>query len=172
MSALARFFTRTRIEGLVILLFSVGYLWEGHNVPDLYKLPGVPGPTVFPLLLGTIFALSGLWLMFLPAKQQTDAAGAEAATAPIGLPQRLLAHWHTGAMWGAILLYLLVMPELGFPLAAALLLTAFFVLLGETRWYVVLGLAIGVTLVIHVGFALGLNVRLPLGVLTPLAKLF
>jgi hypothetical protein len=168
MSALARFFTRTRIEGLALLLFSAGYLWEGHNVPDLYKLPGVPGPTVFPLLLGTVFALCGVWLMAIPAKPEVEPEAAPQG----GLWRRLAAHWHTGVMWGAILLYLLVMPELGFPLATVLLLTAFFMLLGETRWYVVLGLAVGVTLVIHVGFALGLNVRLPLGVLTPLAKLF
>jgi hypothetical protein len=25
--------TRTRVEGLVVLLVAVGYLWEAHNVP-------------------------------------------------------------------------------------------------------------------------------------------
>jgi hypothetical protein len=172
MGAAAKFFTRTRIEGLVILLFSAGYLWEGHSVPDLYKMPGVPGPTVFPLLLGTVFALSGLWLILAPAKQETDGREAEVAGGAVSPWRSLLAHWHTGAMWAAILLYLIVMPEVGFPLATVILLVAFFLLLGERRWHVVLGLAVGVTLAIHVGFALGLNVRLPLGVLAPLARLF
>jgi hypothetical protein len=71
-------------------------------------------------------------------------------------------------MWAVVLGYLLLMPWLGFPLATAVLLATFFLLLGETRWPVVLGLALAVTLVIYAGFALGLNVRLPLGVLAPL----
>jgi hypothetical protein len=170
MSALARLFTRTRIEGLVILLVAVGYLWEGHNVPDLYKMSGVPGPTVFPLLLGTVFALAGAWLIVNPGTRKTQEA-AEDDEKPAGrLWPRLIASWHTGVMWGVILLYLFVMPDLGFPVATTLLLLAFFVLLGERRWYVVIALALGTTLVIHLGFALGLNVRLPLGVLAPLFK--
>ena len=170
MSALARLFTRTRIEGLVILLVAVGYLWEGHNVPDLYKMPGVPGPTVFPLLLGIVFALAGVWLLFAPGKREAQDA-AKGDEIPAGGPWgRLLANWHTGVMWGVILLYLFVMPDLGFPVATALLLLAFFVLLGERRWYVVIALAVGTTLAIHLGFSMGLNVRLPLGVLAPLLK--
>jgi hypothetical protein len=170
MSALARLFTRTRIEGLVILLVAVGYLWEGHNVPDLYKMSGVPGPTVFPLLLGTVFALAGAWLIVNPGTRKTQEAAEDDEKPGGGLRARLLAHWHTGVMWGVILLYLFVMPDLGFPVATGLLLCIFFVLLGERRWYVVIALALGTTLVIHLGFALGLNVRLPLGVLAPLFK--
>lgn len=171
----ATLFTRTRIEGLVILLVSMGYLWEGHNVPEFYKMAGVPGPTVFPLVLGIAFSLSGLWLVVAPAKN--DATGLptgrpdeEAKGRRISLRTRLAAHWHTWVMWGVILLYLLVMPELGFPVATALLLLAFFALLGEHRWSMLLGLALATTLVIYAAFALGLNVRLPLGVLGPLLK--
>jgi len=170
MSALARLFTRTRIEGLVILLVAAGYLWEGHNVPDLYKMPGVPGPTVFPLLLGIVFALAGVWLLINPEARKTQEAAEDDEKQAGDLWGRLIAHWHSGVMWGVILVYLFVMPDLGFPVSTALLLTIFFLLLGETRWYVVVGLALGVTLVIHLGFALGLNVRLPLGVLAPLFK--
>ncbi len=170
MRARVRLFTRTRIEGLVIVLLAAGYLWEGHNVPDLYKMPGVPGPTVFPLLLGIVFALAGAWLLLAPDKPDAREA-AEGDEKPVGkLRSRLIAHWHTVAMWAVILVYLFVMPDLGFPVATALLLLAFILLLGERRWYVVVGLALGATLVIHLGFALGLNVRLPLGVLTPLLK--
>ena len=170
MSALARLFTRTRIEGLVILLVAAGYLWEGHNVPDLYKMSGVPGPTVFPLLLGTVFALAGVWLIVNPGTRKSQEATEDDEEPAGGLWERLFAHWHTAVMWSVILLYLFVMPDLGFPVATALLLSIFFVLLGETRWYVVIALALGTTLVIHLGFALGLNVRLPLGVLAPLFK--
>ena len=59
---------RGRLEGLAILLVAAGYLWEAHNVPDLYHMPGVPGPTTFPYILGIVFALSGLWLLLSPVE--------------------------------------------------------------------------------------------------------
>jgi len=62
------------------------------------------------------------------------------------------------------------MPDLGFPLATLLLLGLFFRLLGETRWHVAIGLALAATVVIFVSFKMGLNVRLPLGVLEPWFK--
>ena len=47
-------------------------------------------------------------------------------------------------MWAVVLGYLWFMPDLGFPLATFLLLVAFIYLLGETRWHIVLGLALAV----------------------------
>jgi hypothetical protein len=133
-------------------------------------MPGVPGPTVFPLLLGIVFALAGAWLLIHPGTRADQEETGEDEKPSGSFWGGLLAHWHTCVMWGVILVYLFVMPDLGFPVATALLLLIFFVLLGETRWYVVIGLALGATLAIHLGFALGLNVRLPLGVLAPLFK--
>jgi ABC-type nitrate/sulfonate/bicarbonate transport system permease component len=83
---------------------------------------------------------------------------------------RLAAGWHFLAMWAVILGYLWTMPDLGFPLATCLLLGLFVRLLGETRWHVVIGLALAATIAIYVGFKVGLNVRLPLGVLEPWFK--
>ena len=83
---------------------------------------------------------------------------------------RIAANWHFCAMWAVILGYLWVMPDLGFPLATFLLLGLFVFLLGETRWHVVLGLALAATVIIYVSFKMGLNVRLPLGVLEPWFK--
>jgi len=47
--------TRSRLEGLAILLVALGYIWEARNVPDFYHMPGVPGPTTFPYILGIVF---------------------------------------------------------------------------------------------------------------------
>ncbi len=166
MGTVKQWITRTRMEGLVILLVAGAYVWEAHNVPDLYQMPGVPGPTTFPYLLGIIFGLAGLWFLVAPdgaAPRRHTAAGQ-------GLWHRLRADLHFYAMWVVILGYLALMPVVGFPVATFVLLAAFTYLLGEQRWWVVLGLALGVTLVIHLGFARGLNVRLPLGVLEPLLK--
>lgn len=171
---------RTRIEGLVILLVSAAYLWETFNIPDFYQLPDTPGPTTFPELLGLVFAVMGLWLLISPADLlarfraaragETPAAGTPPAE--IGAPDRaggLLGRigldWHFVALWIVVLGYLWFMPELGFPVATFVLLALFTMLLGETRWPIVLGLALTVTVVVFVAFKYGLNVRLPLGVL-------
>jgi hypothetical protein len=163
---------RRRIEGLVILLVASGYLWEAHNVPALYQVPGVPGPTTFPLILGAVFASCGLWLLISPRKRK---ASLPPEVKPVtadggGVFARIVSDWHFYTLWAVILAYLWTLPDLGFPLATFLLLAAFAYLLGETRAYVCLGLALGATVLIYVCFKTGLNVRLPLGVIAPLFK--
>ena len=175
--------TRTQVEGLIILLVAMGYLWEAQNVPSFYQIPGVPGPTAFPVLLGLVFALSGIWLLISSwlsprgdveeARRSGEEKGKEQQAgggAGAGLWQRVVAEWHFYAMWALALSYLFFMPRLGFPVTTILLLAGFFFLLDERRWGVVIGLAVLTTAVLYVGFALGLNVRLPLGILTPLLK--
>ena len=175
MNTLKRLATRTRAEGLIVLLVAAGYLWEAHNVPEFYQIPGVPGPTTFPRLLGVVFALAGLWLLVSPQELIASMKGVSAPRAAdpaergLGV-SRIAANWHFCAMWAVILGYLWVMPDLGFPLATFLLLGLFVFLLGETRWHVVLGLALAATVIIYVSFKMGLNVRLPLGVLEPWFK--
>jgi len=168
---------RNRLEGLAILLVAGGYLWEAHNVPDLFQVPGVPGPTTFPYLLGIVFALTGLWLLVSPAdllahRRQPAAEGRaeERPTPAKGLWTRLTTDWHFYTMWIVVVGYLAFMPFVGFPVATFVLLAVFTFLLGEARWWVIVGLALVVTTVIHLGFAKGLNVRLPLGVLESLLK--
>jgi hypothetical protein len=172
MDSLKPLVTRTRVEGLVILLVSLGYLWEAHNVPEFYQMPDVPGPTTFPYLLGVVFAACGLWLLVSPLElieRRTKAAAAPVpeATTPAGpgLFASIAAQWHLIAMWAVIGAYLWFMPDIGFPLSTFVLLIVFFWLLGETRWLVTIGLAFASTAVIYLIFKVGLNVRLPLGVL-------
>jgi hypothetical protein len=173
LETLKPFVTRTRIEGLVILFVALAYLWEAHNVPEFYQIPGVPGPTTFPYLLGVIFAACGVWLLISPkdlvehikARQQAPADGTVPSEPQPGLFSRITAQWHLITMWAVIIAYLWFMPDLGFPLATFALLVTFFYLLGETRWLVNLGLALASTAVIYLIFKVGLNVRLPLGAL-------
>lgn len=175
--------TRTRVEGLVILLMAIGYIWEAHNVPSLYKLPGVPGPTVFPLLLGIVFGMSGLWLIISPEKlrgrkSKGEGEGDEAGQKKeVSSPSSKVSHRdkiesasHLGTMWVVLLGYLVLMPSLGFLVPTAVLLGTFFFLLGEKRWYKGIGLALVVTVLVYLGFAQGLGIRLPLGILAPLLK--
>jgi len=179
MSSSKNVITRPRIEGLVILLVAAGYLWEAHKVPDFYKLPGVPGPTTFPLILGIVFGICGLWLLVSPkdllarkktAEEKSAAPPQEPVDAGRKRPAGITADWHFYSLWAVILAYLYLMPDLGWPVATAVLIAVFVFLLGEKRWPVILGMAIAATVLIYVGFKMGLNVRLPLGLLGPLFK--
>lgn len=173
MPTLKKMATRTRIEGLVVSLVAAGYLWQADRIPNFLPMPGVPGPTTFPRLLGMVFGLAGLWLLVSPREilaSRREAAGGsmeKASASPGRQPgfTRLAAGGHFLAMWALILGYLWSMPDMGFPLATFLLLGLFFRLLGETRWHVAVGLALASTILIFVSFKMGLNVRLPLGVL-------
>lgn len=179
MSSSKNVITRPRIEGLVILLAAAGYLWEAHRVPDFYKLPGVPGPTAFPLILGIVFGICGLWLLVSPKdwlarKKAADEANAAAPKEPVAAGRKRTAgitvDWHFYSLWAVILAYLYLMPDVGWPVATAVLIAVFVFLLGEKRWPVILGMALAATVLIYVGFKMGLNVRLPLGVLGSLFK--
>jgi hypothetical protein len=177
MNTINKKITRTQVEGLVILLVAIGYLWEAQNVPSLFQMPGVPGPTTFPWLLGIVFGVSGVWLLISPhklvARYRKKAADEEEdapASSRVAFWESITRDWHFYTIWVVILGYLVLMPSLGFPVATALLLAMFVFLLGEQRWWVVAGLALVATTVIYTGFALGLRVRLPLGVLESLVK--
>lgn len=177
MDTLKHLVTRTRVEGLIILLVALAYLWEANNVPEFYQMPGVPGPTTFPFLLGTVFALCGLWLLISPKNPfaavkpvEVEKVEPPSERAAGSLLERAASHWHLVAMWVLVLAYLWFMPELGFPIATFVLLTLFVYLLGEKRWHVILGLAFGATAIIYVVFKIGLSVRLPLGILEFLVK--
>lgn len=174
--------TRARVEGLVIALVALGYLWQIQAIPAFYQMPGVPGPAAFPQVLGIALGLAGLWRLVwgAPADEQAvedqQAAGDRGAVAAVdaaaggGVKGWLAAHGRFVGLWATLLGYFVFMPELGFPVASALALGAMGRLLGERRWAVVIGGAVAVTAVLHAAFAYGLGVRLPLGVLSFLGK--
>ncbi len=69
-----RLVTRARLEGLVLALVALGYLWEIRAIPAFYQMPGVPGPTAFPEVLGIALGRAGLWRLVLgaPADEQAE----------------------------------------------------------------------------------------------------
>ncbi|HET7825799.1 MAG TPA: tripartite tricarboxylate transporter TctB family protein [Anaeromyxobacter sp.] len=164
--------TRARAEGLVIALVAAGYLWETRSIPALYQMPGVPGPAAFPTLLGTLLGLAGLWRLVRGASagEGGDADAAPAAAGATGARAWLAAHGRFYGLWAVVLGFLALMPWVGFPVGAAVGLALMFRLLGERRWPVCTALAVGAAAVLHVAFAVGLGVRLPLGVLSLLGK--
>ncbi len=163
--------TRARVEGLVVLALSLGYLREARSIPSLYQMPGVPGPTAFPTLVGLVLAACGAWRLVRGAAAGEPDLEEPAAPAPGGGRSRwLAAHGRFYAMWLVLLAYLALLPVIGFPVATVPALAALFALLGERRVAVAVGLALAATAILHLGFARGLGVQLPLGVLAPFVK--
>ena len=153
--------SRTRVEALVVLLGVAGYIWVGLDVPMYYRMPGVPGPSVFPVVLGIIMAAAALWLLIFPGEEETPVEKPSEQGARRGFEGR----WQFYLMWALLIAYVFVLPGLGFVASSALLLTVFFFLLGERRWYLAVPIAVVFTLAIYIGFARGLQIRLPPGIL-------
>ena len=153
--------TRTRTEALVVLLGIVGYIWAGLSLPSYYQMTGVPGPSVFPLILGAIMAAGALWLLIFPGKQE------KSKRSPSGSSRwrRLLKAWRFFLLWGLLIAYVFLLPVLGFVISSAVLLATLFFLLGEQRWYLGIPISLILTIGIYIAFAKGLQIRLPLGVL-------
>lgn len=158
--------TRTRIEALVVLIGVVGYLWTGLGLPLYYHMPGVPGPTVFPSILGAIMAGGALWLLIFPGKEEKP----QKSPLRSNPWHRLLKAWRFFLMWGLLIAYVFLMPGLGFVISSAVLLAALFFLLGEKRWYLGIPIALVFTIGIYMGFAKGLHIRLPMGILQGIFK--
>lgn len=153
--------TPTRIEALVVLLGVGAYMWGGLSLPPYYEVRGVPGPFVFPLILGAIMGGGALWLLIFPPEET------ERKTSPSGEARwrRLLKGWRFFLMWGLLIGYVFLLPSVGFVICSAVLLAVFFFLLGEKRWYLGIPISLVFTIGIYIAFAKGLQIRLPLGVL-------
>jgi len=153
--------TRTRIEALVVLLGVVVYIWRGLSLPAHYRVRGVPGPSVFPVILGVIMGGAALYLLIFSREE------AKPETSPSGESRwrRLLKNPRFFLMWGLLIAYVFLMPTLGFIISSFVLLTAFIFLLGERRWYLGILIALVFTIAIYVAFARGLQIHLPLGIL-------
>ena len=158
--------SRVRVEAVVVLLLVGGYLWLGLNLPPHYHYgTGVPGPEVFPIFLGIVMGAAALWQLIVSGKKRKNQKEAPVEKAGLSLSQRLLKSWQFYALWVLVLLYVFLLPSLGFVISSGLLLLAFFFLLGEKRWYLGLGLAAVVPLGIYYLFTSLLGVRLPAGLL-------
>ena len=158
--------TPTRLEALVILSAVAAYIWEGLKIPSYYSLPGVPGPTVFPFILGAAMAAAALWLLILPGEPDNEKKGFLDAGERKGFREK----WRFYLMWALLIAYVLLLPELGFIICSAVLLAAFFFLLGESHWYLGISIAVVFSLGIYFLFAKALQINLPMGILEVVLK--
>ncbi len=153
---------RNIIAALVLLALTVVYGALTTQLP-VRSLPDTPGPPFFPWINTVILlALSlGLLAQGLWAKTLESVASD---------PDRSDASERWRAIWalGAFVVYLVVLPGLGFLLATAPFFAVLMVLFGEKRWlWVAIG-SIAVTVGLYVLFRHGFSVFLPRGILPDL----
>tara|TARA_E500000318_G_scaffold16930_2_gene17141 strand:- start:10454 stop:10948 length:495 start_codon:yes stop_codon:yes gene_type:complete len=140
-----------------LVAFSFAALWLAYGISGLTSLSSAG---VFPMLASGTMALAALFnLAGCLAKQQSDDAGGPGL---IRFVRDILPPLHV-ALLGLILLYLLVMPWLGFTVSSGLFLFTSFLLLwrkGLVTTLMLTGVSLGV---IYVVFRIVFQVVLPQG---------
>ncbi len=149
--------TKNRLGGLIILAFCLGYAWQIFAIPTVGGQTGATlKPSTMPTFLCVLGTLFSLLLIFNP--ERSDAAR--------GSYEKL--------RWGRLLMFLALMSAyglalrpLGFLLATIGFLASGFVMLGERRITLIVGVATLLTASFWMLMSLGLGVFLP-----PLPQMF
>ncbi len=176
------------ISGSVLLAIALAVLINIRNFP---KIPGQNiGPAAFPGLLASLLAVCAVLLIVkglrsrkrieIRPSESTDPTASTNPTDPTAIvsPREWLAigPWLRSPAQlrnflvtvGSLLFYVFASEFLGFIVASILILIVMFVTLG-VRHKLIVPIAFGVTLVIHLVFYKGLRVPLPWGILMPFA---
>src|SRR5690606_8687075 len=129
--------------GALGLVFSLLYLFEGRNL-DVGRM-AAPGPGIFPLVVGVIFALVSVGVI-LDALLSKSAGS---VTFPKGEDRKRLL-----IVFAAFVVYVALFTVLGFPVATVVLVTLFTRLVGNISWLKAAACGIGVTLLVWGSFVL------------------
>ena len=144
---------RNITAALVLLAIGAGYGLLTSQLPTR-SLPDTPGPPFFPWINTTV-------ILVLSAILLAQGLMAPGRSAPLQSGRRLRA---AGAL-GAFLIYLIVLPGLGFILATIPFFAALMVLFGEARPLRVSTGSILSTAFLYLLFRHGFGVFLPTGLL-------
>ncbi|MDO9524838.1 MAG: tripartite tricarboxylate transporter TctB family protein [Gemmobacter sp.] len=139
--------------GALGLGFAVVYLVEGNNL-TLGRMRS-PGPGVFPLVVGVLFALVSIGVIFDALTTREPGVSSYPKGADL---RRLL------LVSGAFVVYVALLMVIGFPVATLAFVICFARLVGNVSWFrAVLG-GVGLSATVWVIFTLILGVRLPAGI--------
>ncbi len=140
-----------RILGWVLLLLALVSLGEGVRTWDK-----IGGTGFMPVIVGSIFGLLGLGLLFPrphPQKDQPIFWGHQAGWQRVGLT------------FITFVLYILTIPWVGYAIGTIVFLTALFKIMGNIRWRNGFLFGIAASVSTYVIFKIWLNMPLPPGFL-------
>ena len=151
------FWTRRRLGGALFLAFSLFYGWRTSLIARL-PVDATEAATArtVPYALALLGGLLAVYLLCFGGQRGEDAAPTAAAPEAGNL---LVA----GALLLLLVAFGLLLPRVGFGVAAFGFLLAGFLLLGERRWTRVLGVAAATTAALLVGLRYGLGLYLAPG---------
>lgn len=139
---------------IVLLIFGIGYGVLTANLPDR-SLPNTPSPAFFPWIITAIILLLSVWLLVRGLRQP------RMESEPMDTPTLRLA---VSAMVFFVL-YVALMPVLGFVLATIPFFTVMMMLYGERRPLWIVSGTVGFTAALYIIFRHGFSVFLPPGLL-------
>lgn len=145
---------RRALLGAAVLgtLLALVYLVEGLGYPR--GTPAEPGPGLYPLLVGLLL-MAGSLGTGLEARFRRSG---ETIESPRGAEARRVL-----SIVGVSLGYVLLLHQVGHPVAGTLVTLAVLQVMGLSRWTLKLGLALALGLGSHYLFAVLLGVPLPTG---------
>jgi putative tricarboxylic transport membrane protein len=157
---------RNIIASLVLFAFGLTYGYFTSGLP-VRSLPNTPGPPFFPWIVTIILLALSAALLIQSLTGAGDSADGVDGTANKAAAPYLRKRIHIGAVWAlaAFVIYLALLPKLGFVLATAPFFAVLMSLFGERRWWLVAIGAIGATALLYFIFRHGFNVFLPRGIL-------
>lgn len=135
-----------RVSGVLALFVAAAVTYSVH--PHTFMKNGVPGAALFPFLTAVFIAGCGVTLLLAPGDAQPN--------------------WPTGAVraklvgsLGALVLYVILVPIIGFAIASAIFLATLIGWWGKYRPWVAALIGGGIAGAMYVVFTLLLEVPLP-----------
>lgn len=148
---------RDRWSAVGLALLALAYLLAARRYP--LDTLATPGPGIVPVIAGVALLAIAVWLFIV-------AGSARPAQAEGGLPEPGVAptrpfYLSPFVLAGALVLYVAVLPRLGFIVSSFALVVLASRLMGAPGWWRPVALALGVAAASHWLFARWLGVPLP-----------
>jgi putative tricarboxylic transport membrane protein len=139
------------VGGIGLLLLAILYFERSFAISTGLASDRL-GPTFYPRVLAVVLAVLATVLI---ARSLTDRSDPS--------PLSRVRAGRLFAVFGVMLLWVGLLPYLGFPLVTPLLLVAVMWILGHRRWRSLIAVSLGLTLALYLVFVRTLNVLLPMG---------
>lgn len=146
------------LTGILLLAFSVFYLAATVQLHEVTGLPMAIGPKVFPFLLGGSMLILSLILLGQGIKSSAEGDKAKVVWTKKEVKDFLV-------IPGLVLLYALVLENLGYVLSTLFFLLAAMLFMGRRRWWSNLFWAAAFSFGSYYLFTYWLDVQLPKGLL-------